>query len=64
MREYKLKLDLKIDCTSISQLLSTKFLKFIINETLTWNNHIKTIYNKISRSIGIICKGSVNLQKI
>ena len=34
-----------------------------INETLTWNDHINTIYIKVSRSLGIICEASVNLPK-
>ena len=31
-----------------------------MNETLTWNDHIKTIYKKSYKSLGIIRKASVH----
>ena len=36
--------------------VETKFLGVIITETLTWDNHINTVCNKVSKGIGIICK--------
>ena len=47
-------LTIKIDDTVIEQVNNTKFLGVIINNKLTWDEHIKTIYNKVSKSIGII----------
>ena len=38
-------------------------LGVIIHETLTWNGHINTIYNKVYRSLDVIRKASVNLPK-
>ena len=58
--KHKLKIDLKIDGNSISQVVNITFLEVRINETLTWNDHIKTIYNTASRSLS---KASVNLPK-
>ena len=49
-------LEIKIDNTSIQQVSSTKFLGVIINENLTWVDHINMLYNKISKSFGILCR--------
>ena len=35
---------------------STKFLGIIINEHLTWNDHINYVANKISKTTGILAK--------
>jgi hypothetical protein len=35
---------------------ATKFLGVIINQTLTWSDHIKTVKQKVTKSIGIICR--------
>lgn len=45
---------IKIDDTEINQVSSTKFLGVIINETLTWNDHIVFIKQKIVKNTGII----------
>ena len=34
--------------------MSTTFLELIINDTLTLDDHIRTVFNKFSRSIVII----------
>ena len=39
-----------IDGADISRVTSTKFLSLIINETLTWDYHMKLIYSNISKS--------------
>jgi hypothetical protein len=46
--------EIKIDNTKIDQVSCTKFLGVIINETLTWCDHIKLIRQKVCKSIGII----------
>ena len=35
-----------------------KFLGVIIDENLTWKNHIKVIENKISKNIGVLYRAS------
>ena len=57
----KVKIYLKLDGISISQVVYTNFLWVIINEELTLNDHFKRIDNKVSRCIRIIRKASVNL---
>ena len=42
---------INIDGVDISRVTSTKFVGVIINETLTWDDNMKLIYNKISKSI-------------
>jgi hypothetical protein len=45
---------LKIDNLCIDKVTKTKFLGVIINEKLSWENHIQLIMNKVSKSIGIL----------
>ena len=33
---------------------SVKFLSVVINENLTWKNHIEVVENKISKNIGVL----------
>ena len=37
---------------------SVKFLGFIIDESLTWKNHIEVVENKISKNIGVLYRAS------
>ena len=41
------KLNITIDNIEIEQVSFTKFLGVIINENLTWENHLKVVKNKI-----------------
>ena len=50
-----------IDGVDISRVTTTTCVGVIINETLTWDDYMKLIYNKISISIGIIQRVSYNL---
>lgn len=45
---------LKIDNTEIERATSTKFLGVIIQENLSWSNHISTIITKINKNTGIL----------
>ena len=45
---------IKINNASIEQFKFTKFLGVIINENLTWSNHIQVLLSKTSKSLGII----------
>ena len=49
----KVKLNIKLDGVSLNRVSSTKFLGVIIDENLTWKNHIDAISKTISRNIGI-----------
>ena len=53
--------DIKIDNIKIEQVNKTKFLGVIINETLTWNDHIMTVKQKVQRNIGVIYRIRINL---
>lgn len=46
--------DVLIDSQKINHVKSSKFLGVIINESLTWTDHISIIKDKVSKSIGII----------
>ena len=37
---------------------SIKFLGVIIDENLTWENHIEVVENKLSKNIGVIYRTS------
>ena len=43
-----------IDNCQLERVRQTKFLGVIINEKLTWDDHISLLCNKISKNIGII----------
>ena len=40
----------------INRVGDTKFLGVNISSNLTWNKHIDVVHNKISKTIGILCK--------
>ena len=47
---------LAINGETIGMVKDTKFLGMIIDDTLSWKEHIKYICGKIARGTGIICK--------
>ena len=47
-------LTVKIDDLPITKVSSAKFLGVVINETLTWSDHIQTLKQKILKNAGII----------
>ena len=47
---------LTIDNIQIEQTNKTKLLGIIINQNLTWTDHLSLFKNKISKNIGIIRK--------
>lgn len=49
-------LKIKIDNVLIIRVDKTKFLGVILNEHLSWKDHLKTLSNKISKSLGILLK--------
>ena len=52
----KEKLNIKLDGVSLNRISSTKFLGVIIDENLTWKNHIDAISKTISRNTGMLTK--------
>jgi hypothetical protein len=46
--------DILIDNRKIDMVKSSKFLGVIINDSLTWTDHINLVKNKVSKSMGII----------
>ena len=46
----KVKLNVKLDGVSLNRVSSTKFWGIIIDENLTWKNHMDAITKTISRS--------------
>ena len=47
--------------SEIEQVFSTKFLRVIINENLTWSDHVYVLLNKTSKNLGVIHKLSTSL---
>ena len=50
------KISIKIQGNKIKSSTSVKYLGVYIDENLSWNNHIKELYKKLSRSSEIISK--------
>ena len=53
--------EIKVDNVAVTQVTCTKFLGVLINETLTWNDHIRSVLNKVSKSTGVIRRVSHKL---
>ena len=49
---------LRINNSEIKREQSIKFLGVIIDENLTWKNHIEILENKISKNVGVLFKAS------
>ena len=49
-------MSINIDNIKIEQVASTNFLGVIVNQTLSWKEHIYAIEQKVNKSIGIIRK--------
>ena len=52
----KRELNIKLHGVSLNRVSSTKFLGVIIDENLTWKNHIDAISKTISRYVGMLTK--------
>ena len=55
-RNVQINNDMYINDQPIKRVTNTKFLGIIIDEKLSWKDHIKYIRSKISKSVGILCK--------
>ena len=56
LEKVNIKLNIKLDGVSLIRVSSTKSLGFIIDENLTWKNHIDAISKTISRNTGMLTK--------
>ena len=54
---------IKIDGQTIQEVQHTKFLGVLLDQKLSWKNHIQYISAKVSKSIGILCKARKILGK-
>ena len=50
-----------MDNSEIEQVFLTKFLGLIIDENLTWSDHVQFLLNKTSKNLGVIRKLSKSL---
>ena len=55
--------DLHIFNKTIERTSSIKFLGVVLDEHITWNEHIKTIGKKLAKNIGLLYKARVLLDK-
>lgn len=55
-RHIQANLEIKIDGIKIEEVTKTKFLGVILNNTLTWHDHINMVKHKISKNIGVIAR--------
>ena len=64
MDDLPLKLpSLEINSKVIKRVTSAKFLGIKINEHLNWDDHIKTVENKVAKNIGLLYKAKPFLSK-
>ena len=52
---------IRIDNVKLEQVRKTKFLCVIINFSLSREDHIETVSNKVSKNVGLLCKIRRNL---
>ena len=52
---------IQIDNNIIEHVVSTTFPGVVINQSLTWSDHIKTVKHKINNSIGILYSVKKNM---
>ena len=62
-KKYNLDIKLAIDGEPINEFDKTKFLGILIDNELTWKQHIAYVSGKISRGIGMIIKARQYLNK-
>ena len=55
--------DIKIDNVPVTNVQKTKFLGVIINQSLTWSDHIAAVKQKVAKSVGIIYRIRKNMPK-
>ena len=53
--------DLKIVYSVLKRQASIKFLGVMLDENILWKEHIKTVENKLSKKISLLCKAKPSL---
>jgi hypothetical protein len=53
-KQIKVDIKINIDKFELERVKHTKFLGVIINEKLTWDDHISLVCNKVSKHIGVL----------
>ena len=48
--------ELKIVNSVLKRQPSVEFLGVMLHENISWKEHIKTVENKLSKNIGLLCK--------
>ena len=48
------KLALKVGTVDIEQVQKFKFLGVVVNDTLSWGDHIEIVCNKVTRSLSLL----------
>ena len=61
LQNYLIIFFIKIDNKIIEQVVSTTFLGVVINQSPTWSDHIKTVKQKVNKSIGILYRVKKNM---
>ena len=46
--------ELKIENNIIEKATSIKFLGVMIDENISWRDHVKTVENKLSKNVGLL----------
>jgi hypothetical protein len=62
-KKINYEMSLNIDNNEISKVNHTKFLGVVLDSKLSWKDHVSYIKGKISKSIGIIYRAKLNLNK-
>ena len=55
--------DLKIGSKNIEETSSIKFLGVMLDGHISWNDHIKTVENKLAKNIGLLNRASFFLNE-
>ena len=55
--------DLKIGSKNIEEVSSIKFLRVMLGEHISWNDHIKTVESKLTKNIRLLNRGSYILNE-
>ncbi len=59
----KVKLNIKMEGNTINQVHSTKFLRIIIDDDLSWKSRVKQVSIKVAKGMGIIIKAKPYINK-
>ena len=55
-RRIETGLDVHVDGVTVDQIRLFKYLGVLINDTLTWSDHVDMICRKVSCSLNLLCR--------